>query len=111
MNNSSPEPSYRGGPPPVDKSGGHISYEPKPEHPCTPPDADAYPIGTRWTCDTCWRFWEVRPSASTSPHNYWRPGLPYPGDVPERPPFPVIPVLICLVIAIGAGIALILTSG
>lgn len=93
----------------ADGSGGHISYLPAPSHPCTPPDAARYPVGTRWTCDTCHDFWEVRASVSERPHHFWKRGLPYPGRVVDRQPFPVIGVLVCLLVAIAAGIALILT--
>jgi hypothetical protein len=112
MNNSSPEPNHRGSKLPVDKSGGHISYQPTPPHPCTPPDAALYPVRTRWTCDTCRDHWEVSSDGGDHSH-YWRRGLPYPGwdDEEHQGIGRHAVVLLLLVVLIAAGLAIILSSG
>lgn len=105
-------PNHRGDAQAVDNSGGHISYLPTPEHPCTPPDPERYPIGTRWTCDTCRDFWEVRASVQEIPHHYWDRGLPYPGHLDAHQPIGrTVVVLLILLALIGAGIAVILSVG
>lgn len=68
---------------------GHITYQPTERHPCNPPNPDAYPVGTRWTCDTCRDFWTVMPTPpaedGTEVGNWWRRSLPYPGPTPTPP--------------------------
>lgn len=110
MNNSSPEPNHRGGQPPVDnRPNGRIVYRPEPPHDCQPDSAPlAVPEGTIWECFTCGSEWmairDLRGGAE------WLIMQRNHQDA-HQPIGRTVVVLLLILVAIGAGLAIIFTSG